>query len=87
MDIVEGSVVCSKAGRDKGRFFAVLSLEDQFVYLADGDLRKITKPKRKKLMHVSPTKTVFSSHQMSSDKMLYNSIKERFYSNERHKED
>jgi len=78
MDITEGSVVRSKAGRDKGRFFVVLSLEDQFVYLADGDLRKISKPKRKKLMHVLPTKTVFSSHQMSSDKMLYRSIREQF---------
>ena len=86
MDLVNGSIVKSKAGRDKGRFFAVMSLEGRFVFLADGDLRKISKPKRKKLMHVSLTKKVFSSHQMSSDKMLYNSIKEKFYSDERHKE-
>ena len=87
MDIVVRSVVCSKAGRDKGRFFAVLSLEDDFAYIADGDLRKLEKPKRKKLKHLAPTKTVFSENQVSSDKLLYDAIKECFYSCDRHKEE
>lgn len=87
MDIVIGSAVCSKAGRDKGRYFAVLSLEDDFAYIADGDLRKVQKPKRKKLKHLAPTKTVFSEDSLSSDKLLYGAIKERFYSCERHKEE
>ena len=87
MDIVVHSVVCSKAGRDKGRFFAVLSMEGDAAYIADGDLRKLEKPKRKKLIHLAPTKTVFSENQLSSDKSLYKAIKERFYSCDRHKEE
>lgn len=47
-----GQVVQSKAGRDKGRFFVVIGLaEESYVLLADGDLRKITRPKRKKIKH------------------------------------
>lgn len=87
MDIVKRSAVCSKAGRDKGRFFAVLSIEADFAYIADGDLRKIEKPKRKKLKHLAPADTVFSDQQLSSDKSLYSAIKERFYGCDRHKEE
>lgn len=86
MDIVVGSAVCSKAGRDKGRFFAVLAIEDDFAIIADGDLRKIAKPKRKKRKHLAFTETVFTQQQLISDKSLYCAIKTRFYSGDRHKE-
>ena len=49
-----GSVVRSKAGRDKGRYFIVVGLETEYVYIADGELRKLGKPKRKKIKHVEP---------------------------------
>ncbi|MEG0912883.1 MAG: hypothetical protein RSB78_00715 [Oscillospiraceae bacterium] len=80
MDIVKGSAVVSKAGRDKGRFFAVLELDSDFAMIADGDLRKIDKPKRKKLRHLGATSTIFTQHVLSSDKLLYADIKSRFYS-------
>lgn len=82
-DIVVGSAVRSKAGRDKNRFFAVLSLEGEFAYIADGDLRKIEHPKKKKLKHLAATNTVFTQPQQQSDKALYAAIKERFYSDNR----
>ncbi len=86
MDFVVGSIVCSKAGRDKGRFFAVLSLEDDYVYIADGDLRKCDNPKRKKRKHLALTATVFSEQQLASDKLLYSAIKAQFYSGNCHEE-
>ena len=53
--IAAGCVVRSKAGRDEGRYFIVLSLEgEEFAYVADGDLRKVAAPKKKKLKHLSP---------------------------------
>lgn len=82
-EIEIGSAVRSKAGRDKNRFFAVLSLEGTFAYIADGDLRTIEKPKKKKLMHLAATNTVFTPQQRSSDKTLYAAIKARFYSDNR----
>jgi len=50
-----GQVVFSKNGRDKGKPFIVLSTHDEYLYLADGKLRTISKPKKKKFKHVQPT--------------------------------
>lgn len=40
MEIKAGSIVRSIAGRDKGTEFIVLSKDGEFVFLADGDIRK-----------------------------------------------
>lgn len=59
MEGVIGSLVKSRAGRDKGRFFVILSIQDEnYVYIADGDLRKIERPKKKKLKHLDVSKRV-----------------------------
>ena len=58
MDICKGMLVYSKAGRDKGKLFLVLAVENDFVYLADGDTRRVTKPKKKKLKHINKTNCV-----------------------------
>lgn len=58
MEIVVGSVVYSKAGRDKGDDFIVIRLEGEYAYLADGDLRKVDKPKKKKVRHIQKTNYV-----------------------------
>jgi large subunit ribosomal protein L14e len=51
-----GQVVVSRAGRDAGRRFVVVKVvDDFFVEIADGDLRKIEKPKRKKVKHLNIT--------------------------------
>lgn len=51
-----GQIVRSRAGRDKNRFFIVVMLQDEdYVYIADGDLRKIEKPKLKKIKHLAKT--------------------------------
>lgn len=53
-EIQIGQLVKSKAGRDRGRCFLVLDiLDENFVLLVDGDLRKIDSPKRKKVKHVA----------------------------------
>ncbi len=51
-----GSVVISKAGRDSGKYFVVVKAEEEdYVYLADGSLRRLAKPKRKKAKHIAQT--------------------------------
>jgi len=52
MDI--GQVVFSKNGRDKGKAFVIINIEDNYLYLVDGKLRTLNKPKKKKLKHVQP---------------------------------
>ncbi|AKA71434.1 hypothetical protein CSCA_4309 [Clostridium scatologenes] len=54
-----GKIVCSKAGRDKGKFFIILSvLDDKYVYICDGDLRTVERPKKKKVKHLNFTNSV-----------------------------
>lgn len=58
MEIERGSLVYSIAGRDKGSLFLVLSRDGEFVYLADGNLRQVENPKKKKIKHVNKTNTL-----------------------------
>lgn len=53
-DLVVGQYVKSKAGRDKDRIFIILAIIDEnYLQVADGDLRKAEKPKRKKIKHLA----------------------------------
>lgn len=52
-------VVISKKGKYDGEWFFVVDVQDGFAYLADGKGRKITKPKKKNVLHLE--KTGFSS--------------------------
>ncbi len=48
-----GKVVHSKSGRDKDRIFIIVGVIDaNYVYISDGDLRKIEKPKKKRIKHL-----------------------------------
>lgn len=47
-----GTIVLSKAGRDRGRLFCVIGAEENFCLIADGRHRLMEKPKRKKIKHL-----------------------------------
>lgn len=48
-----GRVVFSKAGRDSGHYFVVMQvLDEDHVTIANGCLRKVDHPKRKKIKHL-----------------------------------
>ena len=52
----KGQVVISKCGRDKGLALVVIDNDhDNYVYLVDGRLRRLCKPKKKKVRHLQPT--------------------------------
>jgi ribosomal protein L14E/L6E/L27E len=54
-----GQIVSSKAGRDKDKVFAVVDIiDDKYVFIADGDLRKIENPKKKKVKHLQKYNTI-----------------------------
>ncbi|MDR0696412.1 MAG: RNA-binding protein [Christensenellaceae bacterium] len=51
-----GAVVFSKSGRDAGRYYIIVEIiDDQFVKIVDGNLRRLDKPKLKKLKHLKLT--------------------------------
>ncbi len=48
-----GQVVYSKQGRDSGRYYAVVEIVDEtYVKIADGKLRRVKSPKLKKVKHL-----------------------------------
>lgn len=53
-----GQVVYSKSGRDKGGIFFVVGLSEGYAFIADGDKRKLDKPKRKKPIHLQPVNSI-----------------------------
>lgn len=49
----------SKAGRDAGKKFIIIEIIDQtYVLVADGNLRRLEKPKKKKIKHLEFTEEV-----------------------------
>ncbi len=67
MNFSTGDIVLSKAGRDKNKHFIVMEIVDEnFVMIADGDLRKVDNFKRKKCKHLENTgnKSEFIKHKI-----------------------
>lgn len=55
-EIILGQIVISNAGHDRDSHLVVIGHEgENFVFVADGRLRTVEKPKRKKLRHVLRT--------------------------------
>ena len=53
INIVEtGMLAKSKAGHDKGYLYVIYDVDETYVYLVDGEIRTIDKPKKKKRKHV-----------------------------------
>jgi len=72
LNITLGQIVYSKAGRDSGKKFIVVGIiNDVYVLISDGDVRKIDKPKKKKLKHLKITELVIND---LKEKMLNNII-------------
>ena len=75
MEIKRGTVVRSNAGHDRGLFMAVLEVDGRFALTADGKTRTIISPKRKNLIHLSPTAAVLSDEEMESDSSLRKALR------------
>ena len=57
--VTVGTVVYSRAGRDEGNYFMVAEIiDDGFVAIVDGDIRKLNAPKKKKIKHLLVTSDV-----------------------------
>lgn len=47
-----GMLAKSKAGHDKGHVYVIFNVDETYVYLIDGSIRKLDRPKKKKKKHV-----------------------------------
>ena len=77
-DIQIADVVIATAGREKGKFFYVLNVEDQYLLLGNGKDRTLDKPKRKKRRHVQKvlrSETRVAAKILSGDKVLNSELR------------
>lgn len=75
MEPEKGLIVCATAGRDKGRYFAVLEADKGYALIADGRTRKLESPKRKNAKHLRRTGKKAALEQIT-DKKLRDLLKE-----------
>lgn len=79
MDDLLGQLVVSLAGRDKGCICAIVGESDEegFVLIADGRVRKVEKPKKKKLKHLKPIDWLSAENfRLAEDKLTNRFIRE-----------
>ncbi len=61
--------VRSKAGRDIDRVFLILDIiDDDYVSIVDGDLRRLENPKKKKIKHLEKINRVSERLKVSIEK-------------------
>ena len=57
MKMERAQIVRSLAGHDKGGLLCVMDTEGEFLFVADGKIRKVERPKRKRAKHVEAVRT------------------------------
>lgn len=70
-----GQLVISTAGRDKGKYMLVVKLLDsKTVYVADGELRTIEKPKKKNVIHLKALnkRADYVAQKLENNRRVYN---------------
>ena len=73
-----GQIVKSKAGRDSGKVFIIKDILDQdYVAIVDGKLRKLAKPKKKKIKHLMIYKDIINIEKADiNDSYIRNKLKD-----------
>jgi ribosomal protein L14E/L6E/L27E len=51
-ELKKGQLVKSRAGRDKDKSYLVLKWDHEFVYVVDGNIRRLQNPKKKNVRHL-----------------------------------
>ena len=74
MQLEPGMLARSKAGHDKNCIYVTICVKDEYVYLADGQLRPVCRAKKKNLRHVQTIKKVCSTS-VTDDETIRNVIR------------
>ena len=70
MNLEKGTVVKSLCGRDKNKYFYVLDKQGDYVLYCDGCVRRLEKPKRKKIKHVQVTRVKLQTEILQVNKHI-----------------
>lgn len=66
-----GMLAKSLAGHDFGKLYVIIKVDSEYVYLVDGIIRTVDKPKRKKKKHVQVIREI---QQTVVDKIQNNQV-------------
>lgn len=73
--MTKGQIVRSIAGHDKNDFFVVMDIDGQYATICDGKHRPVQRMKRKKLKHLSMTKTIVDIDQVQTNREIRRAIR------------
>ncbi|MBO5526125.1 MAG: hypothetical protein J5993_05170 [Clostridia bacterium] len=73
-EIVIGDIVESLKGRDAGRAFLVAKTDGKYLYLTDGEYKKLANLKKKQRKHVKPLSTSLTiGEKLKSGRQVFDS--------------
>lgn len=64
-----GMLAKSKAGHDKDKVYVIIDADDAYVYLVDGKIRTLDKPKKKKRKHIQLIKEEYDIRKVDDVKI------------------
>lgn len=69
-----GKFATSKAGHDKTKLYVIIKEDSEYVYLVDGDLKPLDKPKKKSKKHIQIINRVDETIQnkLETKQIIYN---------------
>ncbi len=70
-----GRIVCSAAGRDRGRFMVIVGFCGKFPLVCDGKERRLKNPKRKNPKHLEFTDAFLPAERLNSDSSIRKNLR------------
>lgn len=69
-----GKFATSKAGHDKTKLYVIMNEDSEYVYLVDGDLKPLDKPKKKRKKHIQIINRVdeIIQNKLETGQIIYN---------------
>ena len=69
-----GKFATSKAGHDKTKLYVIIKEDSEYVYLVDGDLKPLDKPKKKSKKHIQIVNRVDETihNKLETGQIIYN---------------
>lgn len=75
MKLEAGMLAKAKSGHDKDCIYVIISVNDEYVYLADGESRPVCRPKKKNRKHIQPISCV-RCESLTEDAVIKKTVKE-----------
>lgn len=68
-----GCYVVAAAGHDTGKYYVIIQMDEEYVYLVDGRIRRLNNPKKKKTKHIIMLQ---QSDQAFTDKIVNHTVRD-----------